>query len=116
MATVNWDKSTKKTLTIASSGTDSDTLDLASLGKTGKWTLTIATTDSAFTGTITIQTLHNITDSTYSTLQSGGSDVNINPQKSMVTDPINVAGFRIHSSAAEALERTFFITGTLEGN
>lgn len=107
MATVGWDNDRSKTLTIASSGTESDVLNLGSLGTYDGYRIGILSPD-AVTGTITIGVAATETGD-YQTLQSDGTDVNLTAAKASVLDPFPFRYMKIVSSASEAAARSFIL-------
>lgn len=92
-------------MVIASSGTESNVLDIAELNNAEKL---IIYSPSALTGTITIEVSQD--NSTFVTLQLNGSDINPAAGKATEVDKPAFRYMKLLSGSAEAAERTFQIS------
>jgi hypothetical protein len=106
------------TLTIASSGTDSNELDLAgpyapdgTSSHKGPWNLCILA-PATVTGTITIQ-VSDAVGGTYRTFQDPpGTDYTIAAAKAQILRGVQAGALRIHSGSSEGSSRAFVIFGS----
>ena len=113
MATVGWDQGRVATLSIPSSGTESDVLDMGSQGTVAAYKLGIASPAGLLTGTITLEVCDTEAGA-YVTLQSDGADINLTAAKAAVLAPVPFRYIKIASSAAEGAQRDFIVKGFLE--
>ena len=109
MATVDWDSNRTKTLSIPSSGTESDVLDTGSLGVVHGYQIGILG-PTALDGVITIEVAW-VEAGPYRALQSSAADINIPANKATVIQPVPFRYIKIVSSATELAQRDFFLVG-----
>lgn len=95
-------------MVIAQGGTESTTLGTRLL-RTVK-SLAIHG-PSALTGTVTLRSADNLALSSYTTVQSGGSDITVTASKVVVITEVPMSTIRLKSGAGEGSERTFPVFG-----
>ena len=66
---------------------------------------------ATLTGTITLQAADDLVLGSYTTVQSGGSDVTVVAGKVVVITDVPFGTLRLQSGASEGGERTFVVTG-----
>ena len=87
-------------------GTASNAIPLTDDG----WAVSIFSTAASFTSTsVTVEVEWTSTGTNFVTLQSGGSNVLMNPATAMVISPTPFFQIRMAHSGAEAAERTFHV-------
>lgn len=110
MATLSWDPGYTKALTIASGNTDSDILDLDSMGARRVMTL-LFFVPSAVVEVITIH-VAPVDTGTFLPYFEGGFDVVLTAGKATKVDGLNAGALKLVASGAVGGDRTI----TLQGN
>lgn len=108
MATVGWDPGRKKTISIPSAGTESDILNLESLGARRTLALEIRAPALGAGETITLQVASSATG-TFAPQQSGGADITIPDSKVTPVLDLNAGAIKLVSAVAVAAQRDFEI-------
>lgn len=114
MAVVPWNPGNYQQLDILATESESDILDLRSLGRHGKWVIGIATGNPSFTGTIFVDVYAidpNDAGAAAIPLHSSGVPVQIPVNSAQSFYPFPFAGLRLRSTAPEAASLKFIITG-----
>lgn len=111
MATIGWDNDRTKTLSILSSGTETDVLDLGSLGAYGGYIISFLALSLTHEGTVNPQVA--VSESgPYCILQSSGANVVINANRAGTLTPFNFRYLKFVSSQAETAQRDFVLVGS----
>lgn len=116
MATVDWTPERLQSIKIANGGTVSDVLDMR-IGKRATTNILIQGPATALTGTVTVQVSATGPNGPWSTLQSAGTDVEINTAaggvgKATMLDPLTAGAMRLVSSTPETGgDKVFVIRG-----
>lgn len=107
MASTSWGAGRKQTLTIPSSGTESDILDLGSAGTLDAYHIGVLV-PAGLTGIVGL-TVSDSDDGPFKSLQSNGTDVAFVANKAAVLSPVPFRYIRFESDSAEAADRDFVV-------